>query len=169
MSEHRYLRCLVNRLLRRTSKKTSKLCVLLWRERWSVVYPHKLPVTRKMFHVITSYSIKGPYEIHVITRISLKLVIYQQRSDALWNPVRMHAKYSSTWIPWNVRWKANGSWWRHNMGTISALLDLCEGNPPVTGCFFWSTTNKLLNKQSTGSWSGTPWRSCDAVVILYGF
>ena len=27
------------------------------------------------------------------------------------------------------------SWWRHGMETITALLALCEGNPPVTGGF----------------------------------
>ena len=26
-------------------------------------------------------------------------------------------------------------WWRHQMKTFSALLALCEGNPPVTGGF----------------------------------
>ena len=26
-------------------------------------------------------------------------------------------------------------WWRHQMETFSALLALCEGNPPVTGGF----------------------------------
>ena len=26
-----------------------------------------------------------------------------------------------------------GSWWRHQMEIFSALLALCEGNPPVTG------------------------------------
>ena len=27
------------------------------------------------------------------------------------------------------------TWWRHQMETFSALLALCEGNPPVTGEF----------------------------------
>ena len=31
--------------------------------------------------------------------------------------------------------KINLTWWRHQMETISALLALCEGNPPVTGGF----------------------------------
>ena len=26
-------------------------------------------------------------------------------------------------------------WWRHQIETFSALLSLCEGNPPVTGAF----------------------------------
>ena len=34
-------------------------------------------------------------------------------------------------------WLANtmNTWWRHQMETISALLVLCKGNPPVTGGF----------------------------------
>ena len=31
--------------------------------------------------------------------------------------------------------KVRFSWWRHPMETFSALLALCEGNPPVTGGF----------------------------------
>ena len=47
------------------------------------------------------------------------------------------------------------SWWRHRMEIFSALLALCEGNPPVTGgfsltkandaelwCFLWSAWTK---------------------------
>ena len=62
------------------------------------------------------------------------------------------------------------SWWRHQ--TFSALLALCEGNPPVTGWFpsqrpvTWSIDvffdlrqNKRLNKQSRRRWFETPWRS----------
>ena len=49
-------------------------------------------------------------------------------------------------------------WWRHQMGTFSALLALCEGNPSVTGgfpsqgphsdvfqrlwCFLWYTSKQ---------------------------
>ena len=52
------------------------------------------------------------------------------------------------------------SWWRHQMETFSALLTLCEGNPPVTGgfpsqrpvtrsfdVFFDPRLNKRLSKQ----------------------
>ena len=51
-SNHRRLNCLLNRLFRRRSKKTSKLRVTgLCREihLWTVNSPHKGPVTRKMF------------------------------------------------------------------------------------------------------------------------
>ena len=32
-------------------------------------------------------------------------------------------------------WVFLRSWWRHQVETFSALLDLCEGNPSVTGGF----------------------------------
>ena len=70
------------------------------------------------------------------------------------------------------------AWWRHQMGSFSALLALCDGNPPVTGgflslraatrsfdVFFDLRHNKLLNKQSRRWWLETPsrslWRHCD--------
>ena len=63
-------------------------------------------------------------------------------------------------IPWNT-------WWRHD--TLTALLALCEGNPPVTDGFphkgpvMQSFNNsfdvKLLNKQSKCSWIEMSWGS----------
>ena len=63
-------------------------------------------------------------------------------------------------------------WWRHQMEILSALLVLCEWNPPATGgfpsqmpvtrsfdVFFRMRLNKRLNKQSM-CWSfETLWRS----------
>ena len=64
-------------------------------------------------------------------------------------------------IPWNRR---------HQMETFSALLSLCEGNPPVTGgfppqrpvtrsfdVFFDLRLNKRLSKKSRHRWFETPW------------
>ena len=70
------------------------------------------------------------------------------------------------------------AWWRHQMETVSALLALCEGNPPVTGGFpsqrpvtrsidvsFDVRLNKGLSKQSRRRWFETPsrplWRHCN--------
>ena len=70
------------------------------------------------------------------------------------------------------------SWWRHQMGTFSALLTLCVGNSPVTGDFptqrpvtrsFDVFSDlcliKRLSKQSWGWWFETPsrslWRHCN--------
>ena len=57
------------------------------------------------------------------------------------------------------------SWWRHQMEAFAALLDLFEGNPPVTGglplqrpmtqsldVFFDLPLNKRLSKQSRRRW-----------------
>ena len=52
VSNHQPYDCLLNRLFRRRSKKTSKLCVLAFVRgihRGPVNSPHKWPVTRKMF------------------------------------------------------------------------------------------------------------------------
>ena len=74
------------------------------------------------------------------------------------------------------------SWLRHEIETFSALLALCEGDPPVTGglwggctgdrwipltkandaergCFLLSLLNKRLRKQSRRQWFKTPSRS----------
>ena len=57
VSNHRYLDCLRNRLFRHRSKKTSRSALqvfvrgIQW---WPKDSPHKGPVTRKMFHLMTS-------------------------------------------------------------------------------------------------------------------
>ena len=75
------------------------------------------------------------------------------------------------------------SWWRHQMETFSALLDLCVGNSPVSGelpaqrlvtrsfdVFFDLRLIKRLNKHSRGWWfktlSRSLWRHCN-VLRLY--
>ena len=70
--------------------------------------------------------------------------------------------------PWQVLcwesaswWQPHSTWWRHQMETFSALLDICGGNSPVTGefptqrpvtrsfnVFFDLLLNKRLSKQS---------------------
>ena len=71
-----------------------------------------------------------------------------------------------------------GTWWRHQMGTFSALLALCAGNSPVPGefpaqrpvtrsfdVFFDLRQNKLLSKQPLRWWFETPpgtlWLHCN--------
>ena len=69
-------------------------------------------------------------------------------------------------------WLHQNPWWRHQMETFSALLVMCEGNPPVTAWFpsqrpatrgfdffFNLRLNKLFNKQSLCWWIETPSRS----------
>ena len=64
------------------------------------------------------------------------------------------------------------TWWRHQIQTFSALLALCEGNPPVTSgfpsqrpmtrsfdVFFDVRLNKRLGKQWSCRWLEVPWHS----------
>ena len=64
------------------------------------------------------------------------------------------------------------TWWRYQMETFSALLALCEGNPPITrgfpsqrpmtpsfDVFFDLRLNKQLSKQSRRQWFERPSRS----------
>ena len=71
--------------------------------------------------------------------------------------------------------------WRHHMETLSALLALCEGNPPVTGgfpsqkasntgfgVFFNAILDKPLGKQSSCGWFEihwcSLWRCCSTTI-----
>ena len=58
VSNYQPYHCLLNGLFRRRSKKTSKLLVIdlcvRGTHRWQVHSPHKGPVTRKCFHLMTS-------------------------------------------------------------------------------------------------------------------
>ena len=58
------------------------------------------------------------------------------------------------------------TWWRHQMETFSALLALCEGNPPVTGglplrasnvglwCFLWSAPEQTVRQTKIETLAG---------------
>ena len=69
-------------------------------------------------------------------------------------------------------------WWRHQMEAFSALLALCEGNPPVTAgfplqrpvtrsfvVFFDLHLNKQLSKQSRPWWFETTSRHYNVTVM----
>ena len=61
VSTHRRLECLFNGLSRSRSKNTSKLRIIDFCDRWPVNFPHKRPVTRKIFSFddfILSYWVK---------------------------------------------------------------------------------------------------------------
>ena len=78
----------------------------------------------------------------------------------------------------------NLSWWRHQMETFSAILVLCEGNPPAIGgfplprpvtrnfdVFFDLRLNIRLSKQSRRLWLETSscslWRHCLHVMPIF--
>ena len=75
------------------------------------------------------------------------------------------------------------AWWRHQMGTFSALLAICAGNSPVHGefptqrpvtrgfdIFFDLSLNKRLSKRSRGWWFETLscplWRQCNGSHVF---
>ena len=73
-----------------------------------------------------------------------------------------------------------GRWWSHDIESYSALLALCEGNPPVIGglpsqsasiaelwCFIWCTPEQHLSKLWSCRWFGMPWHKCDAVISTF--
>ena len=84
--------------------------------------------------------------------------------------VRNHKSLGLSWVS-DKRHILLNIWWGHAMETLSTLLDLCEGDPPVTGgfpsqrtgnldfdVFFDVSLNKRLNKPSSCRWFETPWR-----------
>ena len=80
---------------------------------------------------------------------------------------------------WRYGWNCSAlSWWRHQMGTFSALLGICAGKSPVPGefpsqrpvtrsfdVFLDLRPNKRLSKHSWGWCFETPlspiWRHCN--------
>ena len=74
-----------------------------------------------------------------------------------------------------------GTWWRHQMETISVLLAICAGNSPVPGevpaqrpvtrsfdVFFDLRLNKRLSKHSCGWWFKTSSRPLWRHRNVYG-
>ena len=72
----------------------------------------------------------------------------------------------------------SSTWWRHQMETFSALLDICAGNSPVAGEFpaqspvtrsfdslFDLRLNKRLGKQSSNWWFETLYAHYDVTVM----
>ena len=71
------------------------------------------------------------------------------------------------------------AWWRHQMGTFSALLALCVGNPPVTGEFpsrrpvtrsfdvslIWGWFNGWVNNREAGD-SRHHCAHCNVIVMI---
>ena len=65
---------------------------------------------------------------------------YQPLTDAPYSPKLfrlLHWHWDSRIIaPFPIKYRKNlDTWWRHQIGTFSALLVLCAGNSPVTGKF----------------------------------
>ena len=121
--------------------------------RWPVNSPHKWPVTREKFHLMTSlyaFCIIGSCKNHggdnlQPGRKGLRqgYTFYGETGmDYRKNGRHLQKQGGSLWqgesdkidemfcIVIMVK-----SWWRHQMETFSALLAICTGNSPVTGEF----------------------------------
>ena len=113
-----------------------------------------------------------------------------RRTDGTWGDALMFPAFCAQTASWPNRADrsltlgsiAPNYMMRHDMVTISALLALCEWNPPVSGGFpsqrtnnidrrrfFSICSNKMFNKQSSCQWCETPrpnvtslcWSSCN--------
>ena len=117
VSNHQPHGCLLNRLFRRKSKKTSKLRV-------TGLCAGNSPGTGEFPAQMASYAENvSIWWRHHVLAILLSVFI--------WN--------SSDYVSEGAIDKSDlnqvMSWWRHQMETFSALLAICAGNSPVTGEF----------------------------------
>ena len=77
----------------------------------------------------------------IIVQISLKFVPkapIKNQSPSIYSCYGLapNRRQAITWANDDpVHWHKYLTWWRHQMKAFSALLSLCEGNPPVTGGF----------------------------------
>ena len=107
VSNHQPHGCLLNRLFRRRSKKTSRLCVTglcVGNSPGPVNSPHKGPVTRKMFSfddVIMSSQLaaRAAFFTHHIVWWSIKFVV---KILSIWMPRPL-----PTWHSCLTRWNQN--------------------------------------------------------------
>ena len=149
---------------------TKILCWYIYmRQCWSVVsscmYPWTSLIRRTTLLLLCINQLtKHPWNIHVTPppwrqytdNVFSYLSIFRAWIGAYWITVaKDNAELSSF------------SWWRHQMETFFAFLDLCAGHSPVTGeflsqrpvsfdVFFDLRLNKRLNKQSRRWWFRTP-------------
>ena len=108
------------------------------------------------------------------------LLTHQGEFDAF---VTIHS-YGQYWLtPWGYTSQLPDDyedlvrpWWRHDMKTLSTLLALCAGNPPVPSqrasnwelwCFLLSLTwaSCWTYSRVNCQWFEMPWRWCNDTVI----
>ena len=157
VSYHQPHDCLLKRLFRRKSKKTSKLRVTGLCggiHRWPVNSPHKWPVTQKMFPFDDVIVYSGitlsmmcslfPWLLASLGHQQLQYRFRDLRKFSCRQVVSGYNAYSMERCRMSIMKSQNienvmpvigGSWWRRQMETFSALLALSEGNPSFTGGF----------------------------------
>ena len=101
VSKHRGLDCLLTRLFRRRSKKTSKLRVTdLCRGNspWPVNFPHKGPVTRKMFPF--DDAIMDVLDLAILTFRVTVVDVISYRGVCHWSWRRLNQEPGDSLCPW---------------------------------------------------------------------
>ena len=161
---HRRLDCLLHRLFKRKSKKTSKFRITdLCQGNPPVIGGFSNAENGSIWwhnHGRSDYSRKNCEGIQRDTTLKI---------TTLEDLIIVYDESCST-----------DSWWRHQTETFPVLLSLCAGKSPVTGefpaqrpvtrsvdGFFDLHLNKRLSKQSWGWWFETPscslWRHCNVI------
>ena len=135
VSNHQPHDCLLNRLLRRRSKKTSKLCVTglcVGNSSGTGEFPAQRAsnaenVSIWLRHHVSLISFQERWHL-AYTKTS---VYYVNGTDVIIHPASN--TFHKVWI----------TWWRHQMETFSALLAICAGNHRST-----------VNSPHKGQWRG---------------
>ena len=141
VSNHRRLDCLLNRLFRRRSKKTSKFRVTgLYGgiHRWPVNSSHIGPATRKILPfddviLLPHRRYVRVFNFYSTTNTKQVTPIHQAMMDR-------HAKMSSSESP---LWSENVYMMTSSNGNIFRVTGLCAGNSPVP-----------MNSPHKGQWRG---------------
>ena len=95
VSNHQHLDCLLNRLLRRTSKKRQNSALLVFVKgihRWQVDSPHKGPVTRTML----------PFDDVTMWNDPKQAMSHHTRPSSL-TPIRHHRNQCQHIVNWTLR------------------------------------------------------------------
>ena len=176
VSNHQPHHCLLNRLFGCRSKKhqsSASLAFVRGIHRGPVNFPHKWPVTRKMFPFDDVIMYLEGWLTQVDTWTYGKCVgdTHQRSVWFLMQRCKWSTRIKSISLRMSITFtgcKLTISWWRHQMETFSALLAICAGNSPVSGefpaqrpvtrsfdVFFDLRPNKRLSKPSRGWWFET--------------
>ena len=158
VSNHQPRECLLRRLIRRTSKKTSKLRV-------TGLCAGNSPETGEFPAQMVSNAEMFPFDdVIMYSQIVIESLVGDGRDRTTQNVDDNFFLFP---------------WWRNHVETFSALPAFCAGNSPVPSEFpsqrpvtrsfdvsFDLRMNKRLSKQSWGRWFETPsrslWRQCNA-------
>ena len=108
----------------RKQQSSASLAFVRGIHRLPVISPHKRPVTRKCFHLMTSSCVRLFMSNEFTQGTSLSLIVWRWCRVGSWKWRNIGSGNCSIFI-----------WWRHQIETFPALLAICAGNLPVRGEF----------------------------------